>query len=180
MSFFWILVFSSGCLWLWLRLWQSERIIRKLSKAVETKRRFLLRDAGQLGRSQNLEHLVTSTNALIDAYAQDSSKTSDFSNQLEATLGSIQAAIFILNEEHSIDYSNESSEQIFNLGKAMRGLRLESLVRYVDLWSLCFSYITRFLYGIRCLFVAFLTTPLSQLRRRSNIHPTTKTEMLNK
>ena len=129
MSFFWILAFSSGCLWLWLRLWQSERIIRKLSKAVETKRRFLLRDAGQLGRSQNLEHLVTSTNALIDAYAQDSSKTSDFSNQVEATLGSIQEAIFILNEEHSIDYSNESAEQIFNLGKAMRGLRLESLVR---------------------------------------------------
>ncbi|MAV39184.1 MAG: hypothetical protein CML12_01200 [Puniceicoccaceae bacterium] len=129
MSFIFILGLSVLSLWLFSRLWESERIIRNLSKAVETKRRFLLRDTRKLGRSQNLDQLVVSTNALIDAYAQDSTKTSYFSDQVEATLGSIQEAIFILNEEHTIHYSNESAEQIFNAGKPMKGLRLESLVR---------------------------------------------------
>lgn len=129
MSIIVILVLSAGCLWLLLRLWQCERIVRNVSKAVETKRRFLLRDMSQVGRSQQLERLVAATNTLIDVYALDSSKTSDFSNQVDATLGSIQESIFILNEEHIIEYSNESAEQIFNLGEAMSGLRLESLVR---------------------------------------------------
>lgn len=129
MSFIFILGLSVLSLWLFSCLWESERIIRNLSKAVETKRRFLLRDTKKVGRSQNLNQLVVSTNALIDAYAQDSSKTSYFSDQVEATLGSIQEAIFILSEEHTIDYSNESAEQIFNAGKPMKGLRLESLVR---------------------------------------------------
>ena len=119
--------------WYFFRVRQSEKIILQLLKAVDEKRRFLLKESSSKMQTKNLEKLVLSVNTLIDDYGVDLSETSGFSNQVEATLSSIQEAVFVLNDDHIIEYANESAERIFNFGREMESVRLESMVRSTSL-----------------------------------------------
>ena len=83
--------------------------------------------------TKNLEKLILSVNALIDDYGINNTETSGFSNQVEATLSSIQEAVFVLNDEHIIEYANEAAERIFNFGREMKSVRLESMLRSTSL-----------------------------------------------
>jgi PAS domain-containing protein len=103
-----------------LRGRESEKIIQQLVESVDQKRRFLLKESSAKIQFKSLERLVLSVNTLIDDHATSHSETSGFSNQVEATLSSIQEAVFVLNDEHIIEYANESAERIFNLKKADR------------------------------------------------------------
>ena len=116
-----------------LRARESEKIVQQLLESVEDKRRFLLKESSAKIQFKSLEKLVLSVNTLIDDYATNHSETSGFSNQVEATLSSIQEAVFILNDEHIIEYANESAERIFNFGREMKSVRLESMVRSLSL-----------------------------------------------
>lgn len=116
-----------------LRARESEKIVQQLLESVEDKRRFLLKESSAKIPFKSLEKLVLSVNTLIDDYATNHSETSGFSNQVEATLSSIQEAVFILNDEHIIEYANESAERIFNFGREMKSVRLESMVRSLSL-----------------------------------------------
>jgi signal transduction histidine kinase len=112
-----------------LRGRESEKIIQQLLESVDQKRRFLLKESSAKIQFKSLERLVLSVNTLIDDHATSHSETSGFSNQVEATLSSIQEAVFVLNDEHIIEYANESAERIFNFGREMKSVRLESMVR---------------------------------------------------
>lgn len=116
-----------------LRARESEKIVQQLLESVEHKRRFLLKESSAKIQFKSLEKLVLSVNTLIDDYTTNHSETSGFSNQVEATLSSIQEAVFILNDEHIIEYANESAERIFNFGREMKSVRLESMVRSISL-----------------------------------------------
>lgn len=111
----------------------SEKIIHKFIESVEAKRRFLLMESTSKMPTKNLEKLILSVNSLIDDYGINNTETSGFSNQVEATLSSIQEAIFVLNDEHLIEYANEAAERIFNFGREMKSVRLESMLRSTSL-----------------------------------------------
>lgn len=111
----------------------SEKVIQTLIEAVEGKRRFLLKESTSKMPTKNLEKLILSVNALIDDYGINNTETSGFSNQVEATLSSIQEAVFVLNDEHIIEYANEAAERIFNFGREMKSVRLESMLRSTSL-----------------------------------------------
>lgn len=111
----------------------SEKVIQTLIDAVEGKRRFLLKESTSKMPTKNLEKLILSVNSLIDDYGINNTETSGFSNQVEATLSSIQEAVFVLNDEHLIEYANEAAERIFNFGREMKSVRLESMLRSTSL-----------------------------------------------
>ena len=111
----------------------SEKVIQTLIEAVEGKRRFLLKESTSKMPTKNLEKLILSVNALIDDYGINNTETSGFSNQVEATLSSIQEAVFVLNDEHLIEYANGAAERIFNFGREMKSVRLESMLRSTSL-----------------------------------------------
>ena len=111
----------------------SEKVIQTLIEAVESKRRFLLKESTSKMPTKNLEKLILSVNSLIDDYGINNTETSGFSNQVEATLSSIQEAVFVLNDEHLIEYANEAAERIFNFGREMKSVRLESMLRSTSL-----------------------------------------------
>ena len=111
----------------------SEKVIQTLIEAVEGKRRFLLKESTSKMPTKNLEKLILSVNSLIDDYGINNNETSGFSNQVEATLSSIQEAVFVLNDEHIIEYANEAAERIFNFGREMKSVRLESMLRSTSL-----------------------------------------------
>ena len=119
--------------WYFFRARESEKIIEQLLVAVDEKRRFLLKETSSKMPTKNLEKLIFSVNTLIDDYGSDLSETNGFSNQVEATLSAIQEAVFVLNDEHIIEYANESAERIFNFGREMGSVRLESMVRSTSL-----------------------------------------------
>jgi signal transduction histidine kinase len=108
-------------------------VIQQLIEAVEGKRRFLLKESSSKMPNKNLEKLILSVNTLIDDFGMNHSETSGFSNQVEATLSCIQEAVFVLNDEHIIEYANESAERIFNFGREMKSVRLESMLRSTSL-----------------------------------------------
>lgn len=111
----------------------SSKVIQQLIEAVEGKRRFLLKESSSKMPNKNLEKLILSVNTLIDDFGMNHSETSGFSNQVEATLSCIQEAVFVLNDEHIIEYANESAERIFNFGREMKSVRLESMLRSTSL-----------------------------------------------
>ena len=111
----------------------SEKVIQTLIEAVESKRRFLLKESTSKLPTKNLEKLILSVNSLIDDYGINNTETSGFSNQVEATLSSIQEAVFVLNDKHLIEYANGAAERIFNFGREMKSVRLESMLRSTSL-----------------------------------------------
>ena len=112
---------------------ESEKLVKELIEAVDEKRRFLLKESSAKMQTKNLEKLILSVNTLIDDYGSDRLETSGFSKQVEATLSSIQEAVFVLNDDHIIEYANESAERIFNFGRDMQSVRLESMLRSTSL-----------------------------------------------
>lgn len=126
-----ILVVLIGCYFFKARA--SSKVIQQLIEAVEGKRRFLLKESSSKMPNKNLEKLILSVNTLIDDFGMNHSETSGFSNQVEATLSCIQEAVFVLNDEHIIEYANESAERIFNFGREMKSVRLESMLRSTSL-----------------------------------------------
>jgi signal transduction histidine kinase len=126
-----ILVVLIGCYFFKARA--SSKVIQQLIEAVEGKRRFLLKESSSKMPNKKLEKLILSVNTLIDDFGMNHSETSGFSNQVEATLSCIQEAVFVLNDEHIIEYANESAERIFNFGREMKSVRLESMLRSTSL-----------------------------------------------
>ena len=115
--------------WYFFRALEFEKLVKELIQAVDEKRRFLNKELSSSMQAKNLEKLILSVNTLIDDYGSDRLKTSGFSNQVEATLNSIQEAVLVIDDDHIIEYSNESAEHIFNYGRDMRSVRVESMLR---------------------------------------------------
>lgn len=119
--------------WYFFRAHQFEKLINELIQAVDEKRRFLNKELSSSMQAKNIEKLILSVNTLIDDYRSDLLETSGFSNQVEATLSSIQEALLVIDDDHIIEYSNESAERIFNFGRNMQSVRLESMLRSTSL-----------------------------------------------
>jgi two-component system phosphate regulon sensor histidine kinase PhoR len=68
-------------------------------------------------------------NQLVDRCVSVKQEESGYSNQIEAVLGSIQEAVLIFDDSRMIEYANESARRLFQVGRPIKGAKLESFLR---------------------------------------------------
>lgn len=119
---------------------KTRRVLRDLEDAVRLKRCLLLDKPSANLRRLGFEGLILQTNDLIERYRRHVQQQSGHSSQLQATLGSIQEAVIIFNDQHLIEFANESAQGLFPHAHMRQGLRLEALVRSSEL----LEFLTRY------------------------------------
>jgi two-component system phosphate regulon sensor histidine kinase PhoR len=117
----------------WRNVSKTRRLVGELEDAVRTRRRFLMHaSCGSIKRA-GLEGLVDKTNHLIDGYNHYTESQAGYTKQVEATLGSIQEAVIIFDEQRIIEFANEAAQRVLQQGRTLRGARLESVLRSTSL-----------------------------------------------
>jgi len=125
-----------GVFTLFLSILRVRQFLRNLTDAVRSKHHFLKIKPTPLLKLMRLEKLMVEVNRLIDSHNEYADVQSNKLKQLEATLGSIQEAVIIFNDESIIEYANASARQLFSQSGTLKGLRLESALRSPDLIDL--------------------------------------------
>lgn len=123
-------ILAAGALFaLFAYILKVRSIVRDLADRLQEGRRFLLQE-----RSTRLQHLgfngvIRQMNQLVDRCESVKQEESGYSNQIEAVLGSIQEAVLIFDDSRMIEYANESARRLFQVGRPIKGAKLESFLR---------------------------------------------------
>ena len=124
----------------WRYVSKTRRFVRELEDSVRLKRRLLLNASSPALQRLGFDDLVQATNELIDHYQHYTDVEAGDANQLVATLGSIQEAVLIFNDQHVIEFLNESAKRLFQRGRLLKGARLESALRSSSLLEFLDAY----------------------------------------
>lgn len=119
---------------------KTRRIARELEDAVRVNRCMLVSEPSLIVKRLGLDGLIKETNGLIDRYRCYADVESGHSKQLEAMLGSIQEAVIIFNDQHVIEFVNGSAQRLFQRARALRGARLEAVLRSPSLLEFLNTY----------------------------------------
>ena len=133
-------VFGIVALYLGWRLLRFRRVVRDLENAVRERRRLLLDVAPAGLREVGLRRLIDATNQLIDRQQAHEETHSGYSQQVKATLGAIQEAVVIFDEQRVIEFANDSAQRLFPQGRPLKGMRLESCIRSASLLDFLNNY----------------------------------------
>lgn len=114
-------------------LFKIRRALAEVSAALMAKRRILLRDDSKVARFVGMDQLIGGVNRLIDDLNVFSEEKTGYSNQVSATLGSIQEAVLIFDSERVIEFYNESARRLFQQNRPVNGMRLEAVIRSTSL-----------------------------------------------
>jgi two-component system phosphate regulon sensor histidine kinase PhoR len=125
---------------LWRYVSKTRRFVRELEDSVRLKRRLLLHASSPALQRLGFDDLVQATNELIDHYQHYTDVEDGDANQLVATLGSIQEAVLIFNDQYVIEFLNESAKRLFQRGRLLKGARLESALRSSSLLEFLDAY----------------------------------------
>ncbi len=107
----------------------TRRLVKHLEASMSAERRLLYDRSSWWFKLLGLEALVHASNKLMDNYSSGALKKSGKFNQVEATLGAIQEAVLIFDSGRRIEFANEAAQRLFPHGGAMKGTRLESILR---------------------------------------------------
>lgn len=113
-----------------------RRLLREMDAAVRSKRRLLPEDSAEALQKIGVFGLVNSLNALMDAHKAASAQKEGYSSQVEAMLGAVQEVVIVYREDRVIEYANRAAETLFRDGRAIKGLRLEGVLRSLTLLEL--------------------------------------------
>ena len=113
-----------------------RRLLREMDAAVRSERRLLPEDSAETLQKIGAFGLVNSLNALMDAHKAASAQTEGYSSQVEAMLGAVQEVVIVYSEDRVIEYANRAAETLFRDGRAIKGLRLEGVLRSLTLLEL--------------------------------------------
>ena len=113
-----------------------RRLLREMDAAVRSKRRLLPEDSAEALQKIGVFGLVNSLNALMDAHKAASAQKEGYSSQVEAMLGAVQEVVIVFREDRVIEYANRAAETLFRDGRAIKGLRLEGVLRSLTLLEL--------------------------------------------
>jgi two-component system, OmpR family, phosphate regulon sensor histidine kinase PhoR len=113
-----------------------RRLLREMDAAVRSERRLLPEDSAEALQKIGVFGLVNSLNALMDAHKAASAQTEGYSSQVEAMLGAVQEVVIVFREDRVIEYANRAAETLFRDGRAIKGLRLEGVLRSLTLLEL--------------------------------------------
>ena len=119
---------------------KTRRVARELEDAVRLNRCMLVNEPSSLLKRLGFEGLIKETNHLIDRYRGYADVESGHSDQLGAMLGSIQEAVIIFNDQHVIEFVNDSAQRLFQRGRMLRGARLEMALRSPSLLEFLAAY----------------------------------------
>jgi len=112
------------------RLWRQHSAVRSLSQAIVRKRPYLLEEgAGASGEAW--AELYTQANELIAENNRLQRIRSDQLAQLEATLGSLQEAVLIVDSSNIVLLANKALQAIFPRATNILGRRLELVLHSV-------------------------------------------------
>ncbi|MEM7791872.1 MAG: ATP-binding protein [Verrucomicrobiota bacterium] len=130
--------FSSG-LFVW-HVVKTRRLVRDLESAVRSERRLLLDSNSVIIKQSGFDKLVREVNGLVDRYKTFAAEKTGYSNQVEATLGSIREAVMIFDGQRNIEFANESAQRLFQTHRSLKGSRLESALRSTSLMEFLNQY----------------------------------------
>ena len=133
-------VFGICALYLGWRLLRFRKTVRDLEAALRERRRLLLDIAPPGLRGVGLRRLIDATNQLIDQQRVHDEAHSGYSDQVEATLGAIQEAVIVFDEQRVIEFANDSAKRLFQQGRPLKGMRLESCMRSASLLDFLNDY----------------------------------------
>lgn len=118
-------------------IWDQRRAARNLHQAIQRNRPFLQEEIGGLG-GRDWAQLYGDINEMIRELAQLQQLRSGQLAQLEATLGSLQEAVLIVDAENRIVLANKALQDIFPGATNILNQRLErvlhasGLITYVE------------------------------------------------
>jgi PAS domain S-box-containing protein len=124
----------------WLTIRKTRAVVRELEESVRMKRRLLLNEPSALLRRIGMEPLVSETNELIDQHRSYTDEVFGQSTRLDAMLGSTQEAVIIFNDQRVVEFLNESAKRLFQGNRALKGARLESVLRSSSLLDFLDGY----------------------------------------
>ena len=122
---------------------KTRQMVRDLEQAIRSGRRLMLHESSRRLEQLGFIRLATEVNRMVDRYRDYADENSGYSTQVEAVLGSIQEAVLIFDEDHIIEYANESARRLFQGASVMKGVRLESLLRSSSLLEFVGSHANR-------------------------------------
>jgi len=124
----------------WVSALKARRTVGELQESVRLSRCMLLNESSASMKRLGLPGLIKETNRLIDRHRDYLDAESGLSNQLEAMLGSIQEAVIIFNDEHVIEFVNDSAQRLFQRARTLKGARLETALRSPSLLEFLNAY----------------------------------------
>ncbi|CAI8292699.1 MAG: Alkaline phosphatase synthesis sensor protein PhoR [Opitutia bacterium UBA7350] len=106
-----------------------RRRIKQLEVSLSEKRRLLYDESSGWIKFLGLESLVHTSNQLVDKLGSQAVEDTGRLNQVKPTLGAIQEAVLIFDSARRIEFANEPAQKLFPQSGAMKGARLESILR---------------------------------------------------
>ena len=125
-----------GLVLAFVRLREHRQSVRALFQAVQDRR--ALHRENDTGEKNDWDRLRTATNGLIADFARLNRIRSDQLAQLEATLGSLQEAVLIVDADNRVLLANKALQAIFPAAQNILNQRLEvilhsvAFLRYVE------------------------------------------------
>lgn len=125
--------FFATTIWLLLRIRRTRHLLAELEDSVRA-RRCLLTEVpdSELG-SHGLKGLIDETNSFIEHYQAFSTDNTNSSKQSAVMLKAVQEVVVVYDANRIVEFSNEAAENLFHKGISMKGLRVDSVIRSLDL-----------------------------------------------
>lgn len=118
-----------GLVLAFVRLWEHRQSVRGLFQTVQERRPLHRENA--IGGKNDWDRLRTATNELIADFARLNQIRSDQLAQLEATLGSLQEAVLIVDADNRVLLANKALQAIFPAAQNILNQRLEIILHSV-------------------------------------------------
>ena len=97
-------------------------------------KRSLLSDSSDSNvRWHGVKNLIDATNDFIEEHNRIASENTGYSKQVELMLQAVQEVVVIFDDNRVIEYANRAAEALFNSGKPMTGLRVDTSMRSLGL-----------------------------------------------
>jgi two-component system, OmpR family, phosphate regulon sensor histidine kinase PhoR len=122
------LILAAGLAVALSKLHRHRQAVRRLEQAITQKQPFLREDLPRAG-SAAWDELCAAANQLISDVTRLQQQGAGQLAQLEATLGSLQEAVLIVDEDHYILLANRALQAIFPHARIVLRQRLESVLQ---------------------------------------------------
>jgi signal transduction histidine kinase len=136
MLWFLFIVLLAVSIALFRHILRLRRLLRELDAAVRAQRRLLPEESMESLQRIGARGLVDSLNALIDSHNEATAQRRGYSSQVEAMLGAVQEVVIVFSPDRVIEYANRAAEKLFRKSQAIKGLRLEGVLRSLTLLEL--------------------------------------------
>jgi two-component system phosphate regulon sensor histidine kinase PhoR len=114
-----------------IRLRDQRRKVRDFRQAMAARQPFLRKEAVRGGEAGDWDRLRAETNNLIEEVTRLQQQGSDRLAQLEATLGSLQEAVLIVDADNYVLLANQAFAAIFPRAQDILHQRMETALRSV-------------------------------------------------